>query len=645
MKNKRHLFTAISMIVLLAIVVACATPTPQIIEKEVVVTQIVQEVVKETVVVEGKEVEVTKIVEKEVTKVVKEEVEVVVTATPDPAKQKPAIFYAAYPYSVPPAGHFNAFASGFLSVGIYQGLMELPLFYYKWATDEYLPMAGTDYEVVPPDKLIVTLRKNVKWSDGSDFTAKDVISHFALRRLQGSSVWDYLGEIVATDDYTVEFNMDKPALPVVRMVLRNEHITPASVYGEWADKAQALFDAGKTSDDPEWSELLTALGEFRPEVRVVDGPYTINSIDDVGEARLTMDKNPTSFWADQVKFDQIYSYQGETPVVTPLVMAGQVDYATHGFAPATEKAYQELGIRILRPPIFSGPAIVFNMTIHPFEMPEFRKAVAHAIDMDENAFVSLGESAQNHMYMTSVSDNFIGNWLSQDQLDGMNKYDYDEAKAAEILESIGFTKEGDVWIDDQGNPCEYELTVPAEYADWSGAAENAAEQLTAFGIKTVMRGVTYTQHGPEVDDGNFQLAIRGWGSGNPHPYFSLQVAFRTHNLAELKDGGDETLPGMSYPLERTLADGSEVDIEQLIVDCPEGLDMDTQKARVYDLVKIFNDELPKVPLWERYGNNPIQDGLHTTGWPADDDPLFKNSPYADSFVVIWILDGTVAPLE
>ena len=128
-------------------------------------------------------------------------------------------------------------------------------------------------------------------------------------------------------------------------------------------------------------------------------------------------------------------------------------------------------------------------------------------------------------------------------------------------------------------------------------------------------------------------------------YFSFQVAFRTHNLAALKEGGDETLPGISYPLERTLADGRSVDIEQMIIDCPEGLDMEAQKARVYDLAKIFNDELPKVPLWERYGNNPIQDGLHTTGWPPDDDPLFKNSPYADSFVVIWILDGTIGPLE
>ncbi|MBN1934289.1 MAG: ABC transporter substrate-binding protein [Anaerolineae bacterium] len=640
MKTKRFVFAVLSVITILATITACATPTAQVVEKEV--TKIVQEVVKETVVVEGKEVEVTKVVEKVVTQVVKEEV--VVTATPDPSKVKPAVFNAAYPYSVPPQGHFNFFASGFLGVGIYQDLAELPAFFYKWATGEYIPLLGTDYAVEPPDKVRVTLRKGVKWSDGSDFTAKDMVDTFTIGRLQNYQVWNYVSKVEAIDDFTVLFTMGKPALPAVRMILK-QRIAPSSVYGQFAADAQKLFDAGKTRDDQEWKDLQTKLTEFRPAQKVVTGPYTIASLDDVNEARLTMVKVPTSFWADKVKFDQILMYQGETPVITPLVMANQVDYATHGFAPATERAFKEMGIRILRPPIFSGPAIIFNFKIHPFELPEFRKAVAHAINMDDNAFVSLGESAKNQIYMTGVSENIIGTWLTQAQLDEMDKYEYNTAKAEEYLKGIGFTKGADgIWVDDQGVKCEYELIVPAEYADWSGAAENAAAQLTKFGIKTTMRGVTYTQIGDQVNKGDFQMAIQGWGSADPHPYFSIRAGFFNNNPAAIS-GGDPALPGIAYALQRTLADGSEVDLEQMIIDCIEGLDLDAQKGRVYDLVKIFNQELPRVPLWERYGNNPIQDGLNTTGWPADDDPLFKNSPYNDSFVILWILDGTVGPIE
>ena len=640
MKSKRFVFTVVSMIALLAMVVACATPTPQVVEKEVekVVTQVIEVEKEVTKIVAGTPV-VEKVVE---TKVV--EVEKVVTATPDLSKVKPSVFNGAYPYSAPPQGHYNFFASGFIGPGIYQDLAELPMFFYKWATSEYIPLLGTDYKVEPPDKIRVMLRKGVQWSDGNEFTAQDIIATFALARLQNFQVWNYLGTVEAVDDFTVLFTMVKPALPAVRMVLK-QRIAPAAVYGQFAADAQKLFDAGKTNQDQEWKDLQTKLLEFRPEQRVVTGPYNIKSLDDVNEARLTMYKEPTSFWADKVKFDQVYIYQGETPVITPLVMAQQVDYATHGFAPATEKAFQELGVRILRPPIFSGPAIAFNYKIHPFELPEFRKAVAHAINMDENATVSLGQSAKRQMYMTGVSDNFIVNWLTGDQLAGMDPYEYNPDKAAEYLESAGFTKGADgVWVDDKGVKCEYELIVPAEYADWSAAAENAAAQLTKFGIKTVMRGVTFTQIQDQVNKGDFQLAIRGWGSGDPHPYFSIRAGFFNDNPAAQKDG-DPNLPGIAYALQRTLADGREVDLEQMIIDCPTGLDTEAQKARVYELVKIFNQELPRVPLWERYGNNPVQDGLHTTGWPTDDDPLFKNSPYSDSFVILWILDGTVGPLE
>ena len=93
----------------------------------------------------------------------------------------------------------------------------------------------------------------------------------------------------------------------------------------------------------------------------------------------------------------------------------------------------------------------------------------------------------------------------------LNTYDYDPAKAEELMTKAGYKKGADgVWAGPNG-PLEFELTAPAEFADWSAAAENLATQLTDFGIKTTFRGVQFQQHTEDVQQGKFVIAIRGWG--------------------------------------------------------------------------------------------------------------------------------------
>ena len=112
-------------------------------------------------------------------------------------------------------------------------------------------------------------------------------------------------------------------------------------------------------------------------------------------------------------------------------MAKEVDYATHGFPPATEKQFKEIGIRIARPPIYSGPAVFFNHNIYPLNRKEVRQAIAYAINKDENANVSLADSARRQKYMTGLSDNILPLWLAEEDIANL-KYRYNTEKAAEI---------------------------------------------------------------------------------------------------------------------------------------------------------------------------------------------------------------------
>ena len=51
-------------------------------------------------------------------------------------------FHPAWPYTPPPGGHFNTYVSDGFALGIYQALMEPPLFMYKWADGTWIPVAG-----------------------------------------------------------------------------------------------------------------------------------------------------------------------------------------------------------------------------------------------------------------------------------------------------------------------------------------------------------------------------------------------------------------------------------------------------------------------------------------------------------------------
>ena len=545
-------------------------------------------------------------------------------------------FHGAYPYQLPPVGHYNTFVTNaFFQLTLYQDVLEMPMAMYRWAEQKYVPYMATEWGFEPPDVFKVTLREGAKWSDGSEFTSKDVVTTFNILRLQEQLAWNYLASVEPEDDYNLTFKMKDPSTVVERLVLR-ERIRANSVYGEWSEKAQELFDSGADPESKEYRDVVTKFEEFRPEQMVVSGPFNIDK-KTITESQLTMDKVETAWNADRTNFDRMIIYNGEVPAVTPIVLSNDVDYATHGFPLATEKSFEEQGIRILRPPTYSGPALYFNYAkIKAVADPKVRQAIAHAIDMDENATVSLADSAIRSKYMTGVSDVLIRDWVSDQDLAGMNPYEYDPDKATSMMEDLGFQKDGGVWVSPEGERMEYELGAPAEFADWSAAAKNLADQLTKFGIKTTVRTVTFTQWEPRVQDGQFEMGIQAWGQGQPHPVYSFEHPLITYNVAA--SGG-----GISYDMTQETESYGEVDLEKLIIQTASGLDEEDQKATVTKLATIFNELLPVIPLWERYGNNPALDGERVTGWLPDSDPIYQNSPYEDSFTVMMIMDGTLKP--
>jgi peptide/nickel transport system substrate-binding protein len=436
--------------------------------------------------------------------------------------------------------------------------------------------------------------------------------------------------------------MSLPSTVVERYVIRMSP-RPASVWGDFADRAKTLFEGGGSLQDPEGGKLVDEFNQFRPDNYVASGPFVVDT-NTLTSARFDLVKNETGYLADEVGFDRIVIFNGRADVVAPMVLEGEVDYATHGFPPASEQQMIKEGIRIVRPPIYSGPAIYINYARHGDTLgdPKVRQAIAHAIDRVQNGIVALADSGVGVEMMAGFSDNHVPQWLTEDAIAALNRYAFDREKAAVLLEEAGWTKDGDVWTMSNGEPARFELSHTAEFQDWTSAATDAAEQLMDFGIEIRLLGVTAAQIADEVNRGNFDLAIQGWGnSTNPHPHFSFAQALFTYNTIPQAQGE----PGMSYDLVQQTEVAGEIDLEELTLKSAQGLDEAKQREQVTTIAQVFNELLPVIPLWERYGNNPVNEGQRVASWPTDDNPIYQNSVYADGIPTMLMLTGDLEAAE
>lgn len=578
-------------------------------------------------------------------------------------------FHGAYPYTDPGAGgHFNSFVTNAIlppPATVYGEIINVPLGMYFWESNSWLPLVAESWEFVnaagggatpaaspvaegdayaplnsapeDADTLVVHLREGLTWSDGSPITAQDCVDTMWCYRIMSNTVWRYCDDAVVVDDLTFSVHMNVPSTVVERYVIRNMVPVPSSTYGEWAQQARDVYGAGKTIDDPEGAQLLDQFNQFRPEgVPANSGPYTIEP-DSITNAQMTLAKNENSFWADQVPFDRIINFNGETDTITAVVLSKEIDYATHGFSVATENQMMDSGIRVLRPPTYSGPGMLFNYgKLTEFQDAKARQAVAHAINRGQNGTIALGESGVPCEYMAGFADALVPQWLTEEEMGQLDAYEYDTELAGSMLEELGWSKDGDIWMKPDGSEAAYELSFPAEFADWSAAGQDLAEQLTDFGFVIDPRAITFTQQPIDVDQGNFDFAIRGWGnSTNPHPHFSYSTAFFTHNTLAVNNGGT----GTQFPLQTTSEAVGDVDLEAMVVESAEGMSIDVQKEKVAAMALVYNELLPAIPMWERFGNNCALEGVRVVAWPAEGDPLLKQSFYADNIPAMMLFQG------
>lgn len=545
-----------------------------------------------------------------------------------------------WPYVLPPEHDLGSFTGSGLAANlgnVYRSFVEMPFAFYVWSSGTYEPLLASAWGFTEDNTAYsVTINPDAMWSDGNPVTSADVLATYSIGRIRGWSQFNYISEVRAVDDKTVEFVFSgEPSLVAERLILK-EYIVSAANYGELAARADEVVASGAARDSEAWTTLAADIGAFKPETLIASGPFTY-TLDDVNESFLTLSWQPNSLFSDSVQFGSIKIWAGETEVTAPLVLSGELAHSTNVYPPSTISSFEAAGIRLVTIPRAYGPALLFQHDVYPFNLKEVRQAMAYAINRDESAFLTNGVGAVGTVYMSGILDDMVGLLIDEETIGNLNRYEFNLETAAGLMETAGFTRDAEgKWVDAEGNRISVEYKFPAEFADFSGAAQNAIDQLNNFGFDITARANPWQEVAADIRAGNFQLSVWSWAQGSPFATNQFFGPIQRFNYVGLADGQI----GMNFPMEFEY-NGEMVNLDAMIKAVSTGLDLEAQKVRAGEVATIINDLMPFIPLNIILSVEPMNEAA-IAGLPETGDPIWLNPSGVDHPIIWLILQGTLS---
>jgi len=245
-KNKS--WKILTVVALLALVVASCAPTPEVVK------EVVTQVVKETVIVEGTpqvvEKEVTKVVEKEVTKVIE------VTSEPDAEPKVLTMMFTQEPDSL------NGMYYGMWFAGLAADLFNPGLWMWSDKLEPSLEMAAEfptkENGLISEDGLTIRIPINpdAQWSDGTPVTAEDFVFTYEMIVDPGNvnvgSTWPYDSyvESVTAEDGDLVVVFGDTFAPWATTTF--DFVLPKHILGP-------IYEAEGTIDEAEWNRNPTVV--------------------------------------------------------------------------------------------------------------------------------------------------------------------------------------------------------------------------------------------------------------------------------------------------------------------------------------------------------------------------------------------------
>ncbi|MFP3157851.1 MAG: hypothetical protein RXQ97_06555, partial [Caldivirga sp.] len=115
--------------------------------------------------------------------------------------------------------------------------------------------------------------------------------------------------------------------------------------------------------------------------------------------------------------------------------------------------------------------------------------------------------------------------------------------------------------------------------------------------------------------------------------------FATYNAREYLGTGT---PGMALPMIWNTTNGL-INVSKLIYEIGYSTNVTEEREAFSKLAIAFSQYLPVIPIWERYGDNAVLEGVRVCGWLPFSNPLWENPVYQNNPVVLQVLFGILYP--
>lgn len=513
--------------------------------------------------------------------------------------------------------------------------------------------------------VIVWLNPKARWSNGQAVTSTDVITTFALLYVAGDAQGIDLGSVKALGPREIQFNeVAGDNLSTFWSNVLENSIVPASEWAPllpkniWTTIDQSLYTGTNAKQAAQakaaqatLSKLAkTKIDTFAPKVDLSAGPYYISSMN---PDEVIMTKNPYFYDANKISIDTLdMRSEGSNQDIFEWFRGGQLDEGTAGGM--SEVLERELaktpGNVFFHIPAYVTAQLAFNEKDYPYGMVQVRQALAYLLNKHTIWQIAEPVSGTRSLWSDGMIDPQTKEYLSPAQRAALNSYNPSTAKAAQLLESVGFRKKGGQWYTPKGQLFSINLMNISGYSDWIEAGSVMEHEFNSFGIKTKETVVaTSAEYDQDEEDGDYAVSI--WiGSTGPNIYdtysrlygtsdgYSLNGTKLVYTPASKKDGGN----WVDFPQTVTVKGYGTVNPGKLTNELSGNLTPTQVKSIVAKLAAVTNQDVPVITLWN-YAVAGFVNTNQFTDYPLNNQTLMISAEGYYPAIGVWETFGYVHP--